>query len=64
MKRRYQATLALVLALSVPTAAFAADYSDWLGTWVGVWTEGRGRTELRIDRIDERRNIHGAICQF
>ena len=31
----------------------------WLGTWVGVWTEGRGATELRIDHIDKRGVVHG-----
>lgn len=36
----------------------------WLGTWVGVWTEGRGATELRIDHIDKRGVVHGSHCQY
>ena len=36
----------------------------WLATWVGVWTEGRGATELRIDQIDKRGVVHGSICQY
>jgi len=35
----------------------------WLGTWVGVWTEGRGATELRIDHIDKRGVVHGSHCE-
>ena len=38
--------------------------AQWLGTWVGVWTEGRGATELRIDQIDKRGVVRGSICQY
>ena len=64
MNARHLATLALALALTVPITANAKNYSDYIGTWVGVWTENRGQTEIRIDRIDQKGYVHGAMCQF
>ena len=40
------------------------DKSDWLGTWVARWRQNQGQTEIRIDRIDDERQIHGAVCLF
>ena len=40
------------------------DHSDWLGTWVARWAQNAGQTEIRIDRIDDKRRIHGAVCLF
>ena len=56
---------------TIPPAPAADSFSSrdrkrarWLGTWVGVWTEGRGATELRIDQIDKRGVVRGSICQY
>lgn len=46
-----------------PVAA-AKDHSVWLGTWVARWAQNQGQTEIRIDRIDNDRQIHGAVCLF
>ena len=66
MTNRRLALLVFALALTVPAATIQAAEPDpkWIGTWVAVWTENQGATELRIDRIESDGTVHGAVCQY
>ena len=44
------------------TIAPADDENPWIGTWIGVWPRQSGRSEFRVDRIDDDGAVHGALC--
>lgn len=48
----------------VPSSRAERKRARWLGTWVGLWSERRGATELRIDQIDKHGVVHGTLCQY